>query len=106
MLHKKKIVLYFKEETIDSKKLQSAVPSLHLRNEQYKQLPQKKKKKISRKKKGKGKRIRESANRREKEKEKEKKEDKEKEGKKKEEKMERAVLKVLFEYTAPSGCIP
>ena len=59
-----------------------------------------KKKKISRK--GKGKRRRESAN----EKEKEKKEEKGKEEKIKEEKMERAVLKVFFEYTAPSRYIP
>ena len=65
-----------------------------------------KKEKISRKRKGEGKRRRESENGREKEKEKEKKEKKEKEEKKKEKKMERAVLKFFFEYTAPFGYIP
>ena len=76
---------------------------LHLGNQQYRQLPQKK---ISRKIKGKRKRRRESENEREKEKEKEKKEEKGKEEKKKDEKMERTVLKFFFEYTTPSGCIP
>ena len=42
----------------------------------------------------------------EKEKKKEKEEEKGKEEKKKEEKTERAVLKVFFEYTAPSRYIP
>ena len=90
MLHKKKkIVLYFKEDTIDSEKLQSTAPSLTSRERTVQASPSKKKK-ISRK--GKGKRRRESANMREKE----KKEEKGKEEKKKEEKMERAVLKVFF----------
>ena len=71
MLHKKKIVLYFKEDTIDSEKLQSAVPSLTSRERTVQAVPSKKKKKE-----GKGKRGRESANGREKEKEKEKKEEK------------------------------
>ena len=106
MLHKK-IVLYFKEDTIDSKKLQSTVSSLTSRERTVQAAPSKKKreKKISRKRKGKGKRRRESANGREKEKEKEKKEENEKEEKKKEEKLEIVVLK-FFEYTTPSKCIP
>ena len=87
MLHKKKrIVLYFKEDTIDSENLQSAAPSLTSRERTVQAAPLKKK--FSRK----GKRRRESVNRREKE----KKEEKGKEEKKKEEKMERAVLKVRF----------
>ena len=98
------IVLYFKEGTIDSKKLQSTVPSLTSRERTVQTTPSKNK--ISRKRKGKGKRRRESENGREKEKEKEKKEEKGKEENKKEEKMERAVLKFFFEYTAPSKCIP
>ena len=82
----KKIVLYFKEETIDSKILQSAVPSLTSRERTAQAASSKKKKKTSRKKrKGKGKRRRESAKGGEKEKEKEKKDEKGKEEMKKEE---------------------
>ena len=101
MLHKKKIVLYFKEETIDSKKLQSAVTSLHLGNEQYKQLPQKIKKSQERKREREREeeRVRTGGKRRSKKR-------KRKKGRKKRKKMEIAVLKVPFEYTAPSGCIP
>ena len=79
MLHRKKnIVLYFKEDIIDSEKLQSVVSSLPSRERIVQAAPSKK---ISRK--GKGKRRRESANEREKKKEKEKKEEKGKEEKKK-----------------------
>ena len=110
---KKKIALYSNEDTIDYN--QQCHP-LQLGNEQYKQFPQKRKN--LKKEKGRGKekkrecerrgtrrrkrrrkkrkRGRESENGREKEKEKEKKEDKEKEEKNKEEKIEKAVLKVLL----------
>ena len=82
MLHKKKIiVLYFKEDTIDSEKLQSAVPSLTSRDQTVQAVPLKKKKK-----KGKGKERKRECERGEKEKENEKKEEKGKEEKKKEEK--------------------
>ena len=45
MLHKKKekIILYFKEDTIDSKKLQLAVPSLTSRERTVQAVPSKKK---------------------------------------------------------------
>ena len=49
---KKKIVIYFKEDTIDSEKLQSAVPSLTSRERTIQAAPSKKKKNL---KKGKGK---------------------------------------------------
>ena len=80
MLHqKKKIVFYFKEDTIDSEKLQSEVPSLTSRERTVQAGPSKReeRKKISRK--GKGKRRRESANKKEKEKEKKKEKKKKKE---------------------------
>ena len=91
MLHKKKkkIVPYFKEDTIDSEKLQSAVPSLTSRDRTVQAAPSKREER-----------------RKKNLKEKENEEEKGKEEKKKEEKMERAVLKVFFEYTAPSRYIP
>ena len=71
MLYKKKIVLYFKEDTIDSEKLQSVVPSLTSQERKVQAAPSKREEKnISRK--GKGKRRRESANEKEKGKGKEK----------------------------------
>ena len=100
MLKKKLLFIPMKIQLIT---ISSAIPYISRMNSTSSSL---KNEEISRKRKGEGKRRRESGNRREKEKEKEKKEEKEKEEKKKEEKMERAVLKFFFEYTAPSGCIP
>ena len=52
---KKKIVLYFKEDTIDSEKLQSAVPSLTSREQTVQAAPSKREERKKNLKKGKGK---------------------------------------------------
>ena len=71
MLHKKKIVLCFKEVTIDLEKLQSAVPSLTSWERTVHAAPSKREKKNFLRK-GKGKRRRESVNEKEKKKKKRK----------------------------------
>ena len=87
MLHKKKkkekIVLYFKEDTIDSEKLQSAVPSLTSQERIVQAAPSKKKKKSQERERERVERVR---TKKKKQKEKEKEEQKGKEEKKKEEK--------------------
>ena len=97
---KKKIVLYFKEDTIDSEKLQSTVPSLTSREQTVQAAPSKGRKKKEKKKKE---RKREWKRERKGEK-KEKEEENKKEGKGK---MEKAGLKSFsLKHTASSEYVP
>ena len=86
MLHKKKKkrLLYFKEDTIDSEKLQSAVPSLTSRERTVQAPPSKREEKRKKKRK-----MRKGKKRT-----------------KKKGKTEKAVLKSFFKHTAPSGYVP
>ena len=100
MLYKKKRLFFIsKKIQLIQKSYNQQCHPLHLRREQYKQLPQKGRKEEKKNlKKGKGKdkkRECEREKKKEKEKENEKEEEKGKEEKKKEEKMKRAVLKVF-----------
>ena len=99
MLYKKKRLFFIsKKIQLIQKSYNQQCHPLHLRREQYKQLPQKGRKEKKNLKKGKGKdkkRECEREKKKEKEKENEKEEEKGKEEKKKEEKMKRAVLKVF-----------
>ena len=112
MLHKKKkIVLYFKEDTIDSEKLQSAVPSLTSR-ERTGQVALSKREERRKKnlKKGKGKEKKRECERERKEKNGEGKGEGRGERERREEERgkngERGTKSFFFEYTAPSRYIP
>ena len=100
-IKKKKIVLYFKEDTIDSEKLQSTVSSLTSREQTVQAAPSKKKS-HEREREREEERVRTGGKRRRKMRRKMR---KGKKRRKKRKKNEESGTKV-FEYTAPSRCIP